>query len=604
MKPDNKRNEERLALWDKWLLLNNSSSENLMARITEIFAGFNKAACEQLSADAARFARLGDKDEAIYMHLQKLMGVYKAVIGMADEAVDECPGVTTLLNGLCEVLISRLTEFDDLTEPNAPNPVTQEKKGIIDGALFYVSRGIENIQQQFIKHMQEDKPSEWSALCVGASFISIEELTAQECFPMIYNHYQEGLRFCLSGLDDLHARKTARLYTELIEREWEELGNIIRVQVLHLEAATKEVSIEEAPVANKILDKLRELYQHTGPIIDELQRLLNTPPSKTPLTRSYREFSGGLEKVLEKNKDDNTNSKAFLDALAAESYALFDQIKLEFMKAAYQLQRTISGELLLADEITEAFVKAKETLAKETLETVTTQPPPEMTPEEASIQKDILKGITETIEIKIESLRDSFQEFNNNSLKVVKNFSQEMPHIPEDERLTAIEKVSTLWMTSPPTDFSQLPEFFNKCWNGEAFSPTREHVSRQIKTYFDKIEKSVFNFKKEVLLYEVCTYEEILTHSVSRLRTSPWQEAVHAAALLDNTFKNLEVHLKKNNILVIRPNPHEPFNATEHEVLIAEKQPGFNKGEIIKILTSGYKQKEQVIIRANVVAAR
>jgi len=62
--------------------------------------------------------------------------------------------------------------------------------------------------------------------------------------------------------------------------------------------------------------------------------------------------------------------------------------------------------------------------------------------------------------------------------------------------------------------------------------------------------------------------------------------------------------LRKNNITPIRPNPQEIFNGKEHEVLVAEKQEGFNKGEIIKLVGSGYRYKDVVLMRANVIAAR
>ena len=62
--------------------------------------------------------------------------------------------------------------------------------------------------------------------------------------------------------------------------------------------------------------------------------------------------------------------------------------------------------------------------------------------------------------------------------------------------------------------------------------------------------------------------------------------------------------LKKNNIDLIRPTPHEMFNPKEHEILMAETLSDFKKGEIVKLMNSGYRQRETVLMRANVIVAR
>jgi molecular chaperone GrpE (heat shock protein) len=77
-----------------------------------------------------------------------------------------------------------------------------------------------------------------------------------------------------------------------------------------------------------------------------------------------------------------------------------------------------------------------------------------------------------------------------------------------------------------------------------------------------------------------------------------------AVERLDETLYTLEMLLKKNNIVPIKPQPHEQFNGREHEVLVAERMEGFGKGEIIKLLNSGYRYKDAIIMRANVIAAK
>ena len=607
-----KREEQRLALWDKWLLIKGSAQDTLRLSIDVMFEGLKEAACGQLAADAARFARLGNNDEAVYDQLVGLMAVYRRVIVLSGEITGGSPTVLALLKGVCEVLGSRLRQFDDMASNNgkgAENPVAEEKCGIINGAVKYAARKIDDQAELFISRLKEAYPTVWASLCAAIindpsdampqGEVGAEPLLKKECFSDIYSHYKESLAFCLAGLDDLHARKTAQCYTELIEGEWEQLGNIIRVQVLALEAAAGDNS-----EIQRILDIMREAYQHLGPFIDGLQKLLHSRGSASAespvLCCGQDEFMQLLESALitSRTSADNVECRAFMVSLSVEAAAILDDLKIEFMKAAYGLQRMISEELLLAEEIAEVFTRARAIMPEITGLT------PVLEEKEAGIQRDILKGIGETIEIKIESLMDSIRTFNTDSVNVFKAFSSENPDIPEDERHAACAAVRDTWMASPPVDFSAVEEFFRGCWESEAFLACRQRVDKQINAYREKIAKSVFRFKKEVLLYEICTFEEILVHSVSRLRESAWEEMAGAAALLDDTFAKLEILLKKNNIAMIRPVAHEPFNAQEHEVLVAEKQEGFAKGEIIKVLNAGYRQKDQIILRANVVAAR
>jgi molecular chaperone GrpE (heat shock protein) len=151
--------------------------------------------------------------------------------------------------------------------------------------------------------------------------------------------------------------------------------------------------------------------------------------------------------------------------------------------------------------------------------------------------------------------------------------------------------------------YADVPGFFEACDALDYFAGRKTYYEKMEGEYRAKIDKAIQNFKKETLLYEVNTFEEILTYSVSRLRDSALSGVPRAVELLDGVAAALEMMLKKNYIIPIRPVPHDIFNAREHEVLMAEKQDGFNKGEIIKLLNSGYKHKDTVILRANVIAA-
>jgi molecular chaperone GrpE (heat shock protein) len=418
--------------------------------------------------------------------------------------------------------------------------------------------------------------AEKSLILDEAVLLAASQINAQTSPEGLYTIYAEGLKFCLQHLDDLHSRKTARFYTELIGREFEELGNIIKMPKEPTE------SDEESITVAGILDALQEAYQATEPIIRNFQTLQNAP-QKTSV-RTVEEFEAAINSA---SPSEPPERKRFFAALDAEGMILLDGIDVDYKRAAYSLQRQVSAEVLLAEEVTGVFSKALQNLNADA----------------EGVEGEILKGIRETIEIKISGLQESTQSFSEQGGGTLKNFSAEKGEPPEGERAEILAGIRAAWLESPPQK-NELAEFFDACQCGEIFEPCRERVKSQIDTYAQKLEKASLRFKKEVLLYEVCTFEEILTHSVSRLRDSANADVISAAQLLDSTFLELEVILKKNNIEVIRPAVREIFNAKEHEILVAEKHEGFEKGEIIKIITAGYKMQDRIILRANVIAAR
>ncbi|MCL2386726.1 MAG: nucleotide exchange factor GrpE [Defluviitaleaceae bacterium] len=581
-------------LWTLWQKYKLATVENLSQNINSKFTALSRSVCSQIAADAARFSRLNDADEAVYAHLVELMGVYRHVISQAENYPFESPTVRALIGGLCEVLNSRLREFEEARQGDtASNPITAEKKAIIDSAQASASGLIDRQRRGFVTGLRDEDSQEWDE--------SFDMILRADFYDM-YTSYREGLRFCLARMDDLHGRKVARHCTELIEREWEELGNIIKVQVLALEnaiaaheaenpyAMTEDVQVTAISV---ILDSLREAYQQTGPIIQNLQKMLNEPPKKPMPARPFEEFEHTLLASLDNSVPKAPERKQFFAALDAETMTLLDNIAVDYKQAAYRLQRIISAEVLLADEVAGVFSKALQSL-----------PNLSENSDDTSVEHDILLGIHETIDIKISGLKESTQNFNRQGMDILKDFSAEAIQIPDGERQSVLEGVRNAWLENPPAKETEVPAFFKNCQAGEAFQPGRERMEKQVNLYTEILDKSSLRFKKEVLLYEICTFEEILTHSVSRLRDSARLVVLVAVSMLDDTFRALEVILKKNNIAVIRPDIREIFNAKEHEVLVAEKQEGFEKGEIIKVVTAGYRTAEQVILRANVIAAR
>ena len=559
-------------LLQEWEVGFNAFSAAFEEGINYQYAKFRKEVLHRFVIDSVHFARLND--EAVYVKLLELMGVYKKIVleGRIESGIS--PNAKTLLDGICEVLVSRLSQFFAKFPSGLGSPVRTEKIQIIEEAVIIAAKKIDEAAD--IKSLGANA-AEFLMLPHAQNAVNVE--LPKEVIEKIYCVYTEELLTCLVKLDDLHSRKIAGFFMDLLEREWEELGNIIKVQV----GALEELTAEGDPVT-KVLGMLREVYQHLGPVIEDYKKLFASQrahPKSFISKDDFFDISHGLKISIE--YDDSEFAKLLKEESKNQTGKLFS----EFAKATYNVKRLISGVALLAGEITKTFESLLEKL--------------HVTSEDST--SAIILGIKETIEIKISSLRESISEFEENGEKLVRDLglcSQSFDLTDEIMEKIA-DSIKHSWLAKNPKDSDK---FFEDCISGEEFLPLRESIEKIIDSHVQKIEKNLLAFKKEVLLYEICTYEEILTHSVPKLESSECESVLSAAAFLRDIFKELEVILKKNNITVIRPRIHSEFNAKEHEVIVAEKNENFAKGEIIKVLTAGYLYKNNVVLRANVIAAR
>jgi len=212
-------------------------------------------------------------------------------------------------------------------------------------------------------------------------------------------------------------------------------------------------------------------------------------------------------------------------------------------------------------------------------------------------------GVKETLQIKVDSLNDSILEFESDCFAFIDGFRMNNS-LSEEQWQIIYDDVHSFWLDNPPEDFAGAETFFKMAETLPTVAAANKTLNDTISQGYDTIHKKLIKFKKEILLFEVSTYEEILTHSAPRLRDSEWSGANRAAQVLDDAFASLIEILKRNHIMIIRPEIHTQFVAAEHEILIAERHDGFAKGEIIKVMNQGYKQMGQILLRANIIAAR
>jgi molecular chaperone GrpE (heat shock protein) len=600
-----------MSLYDKWQALAEETGRAVQAQLAQHITAYKNMVCEILFADARHFSRSGEWDEAAYEQLVYLMETYAQCAALIETAAEPNPPAEELLAGVYDIVQSRRREYEETAMPvSGKNPVTEEKSVVIERALLYTLRQIENTAEQLFGKLHPGKQE-----ALRRAFLLADEedwqnqlsaILTETVHTEIYTHYRDGLRFCLVGLDDLHGRKVASLYTERIIREWEVLHDLV---CLPLDTAAETtataafnpdaptVFTSDSPTAH-LFTLLREAYEKITPLADELQRLPRENTNRPAQSRTAEAFAEALNTealntiAIEPLYTTELPAAApFYEALTESTETLFAAQRIVFLKAAYRLQRMVGDEILLAEEAVNIFKRAHADLTENVVEA----PPQEI---------QILQGIAETLEIKTNSLKESISDFNGESASLFQAFAKEKNDVTDEIKIAAYPLIRKAWLTEPPASAEDAETFFNRCCEIEPFASARADYEKHVARYHEKTEKAALRFRKEVLLYEIATYEEILTHSVSRLFASENPMVQAAAAQLEETYNTLEILLKKNNVTTIRPMPHDPFNGREHDVLVAEKQEGFQKGEIIKRLGSGYRYKDMVLVRANVVAAK
>jgi len=545
----------RAALWQEWQVIQAQNLDALQKGAAEYFVCIRQALWDKLALDVFSLARLRQKDENVYTHLIYLMDTYRDVIHQFESHKDDpAPG---LVAGLCDILSSRLRQFEDVA-PSHGNPITKEKQTILEKALLDIATKTEAIKQRLSPNI--------------SGLDSLKNAVNDD----IQTLYTTKLTETLSSINDLHTRKLASYYTDLLEREWEVLGLIIQIQVKAIEA------LWGTEYANTPMSKLREAYQQTGPVISGFRKSMQ---AKTAVDDQSQSIYFDINKVPTPLLD-KTDNELFLSALALESNCIFDNIKNDHMEQAKSLTLYTEDEIAFFEEIISTFEASDFWLTN-------------MPKTQIQQEKEIVSGIIETVRIKIESLKESIEQLKSNTGSVLADIESRLPQAPHDAAFGLYEA----WCLAL-LDYDGMDDFFINVINEEPFFSYADKLSKELAATTAKLEKIILRFRKESFFYEISTYEEILYYSVSKLRESELSQVAAVVEILDETYIALETIIEEKGITVIRPEPHQPFVGKEHEVLTAEEQEGFLKGEIIKTMTSGYKEGDQVILRANVIAAR
>ena len=567
-------------------------------RIEKICDALHIKVKEKIISDARIRSRLKNYDEELYRCFEMLMQSYR-------DACDCCvqSSQNEILDGIHTVLVSRLKQFEEICLFDSDNPIKAEKDTILrlaeerfelitENYVSLLSDRTFDVKKETIKQLCEQMFTEWFDMSPFVNPVNLWSEINTFCLNDYYVLYTDGLRFCFNCLNNMEMRTAAHTYIDLAEKELDILESIIKVQTTVLESN----SDGDEQIVYQVLSLLHEGHKFFSKALFDVKSIFSDA-NDIETAEPFESFTESLAHLFQ---DDifftaaPFETERFIFLFKEISRHFFEPVKRASQKDLYNFQRAFNDESVLANDIKNGFVKLCEQW-------------PDFDPLQESYPEhcQILNGIRETIGIKTESLNENINHFSEQSKSIIITLKAKIKTLSEDDGFDSYGILLEKWIVHSFGENFNAGDFFrSECADADLFGSYRQHNEKLRQEFTEKANKLMFAFKKETLLYEISTYEEILVYSVSRLRGTDEELIKNVIFMLDELMTLFETVLKKNNYTLIKPVPHEIFNGKEHEVLMAEPHEGFTKGEIIKTVNTGYRHKDTVILRANVIAAK
>ncbi len=570
-------------------------------------------------SDAVRpFLDMGTDAFAVLMKLNKMYGdIMKLEPAFKGAILSK--HLTGLLENIFSIIGSRRRSMELRAPflPDTESPIQSEGHEIIERYQRSLNNNMQMLAKRFIYNYFVSGNDSFNLSIQGLVGDALDS-----SFGLVYKAYAESVYFCVMNFSDLSKRKLLGYYSRALAEEKRLIDTTIAEKIAQL---TREA--EHAFILSDYKKQLQNLIELLNTASDtlntECNHLLTTLPNqergqhyyesaimpetalRTMLEKAVVEYAGGSTSGLPGMIEDYNvvlkSSQNAIDAYIKERLRFslaVDQYRLE-QDALYELNRQARMFTGVAESMMAAFAR------------ITTFYDNHAAMFEDSSQFEIIKGVSESISIKNESIKENLDMFMEETQPIIAALSESDAEVPEDiiESLfaTVRERIYNTLSQTATDDRRQLAvirKTFAEILSADTTKDKLEALEKRRQHLVSGMRKKTENFLRDSLLFEVSTFEEINHYSVSRLLESEDEHVLEFARLNQECLAEVDNILTASDIEPIRPKPFDAFNGREHEVLMAEKQEGFKKGQIIKLMNSGYRYGESILIRANVIAAK
>lgn len=519
-------------------------------------------------------------EKSFALYDEKVFEIYTSILESYKVFLKQYKGANVILNdniqknlgGIIAVLESQISFFDE-KDNFGINPILAEKKQIIANRLDIIYEKLNTI----IKIKIEDLITDF----IQNDDDQIKQVFLSYLTDEIGKCYEENLKACFYSINDNENRRIISYYNDILAEEREILSSIIKVQIKALEDLCE--NDEEKDILNKLLKPIKEIYQFSNKEFDCLTE--NIKSINASININIQKDTDDIFKIFEDilNVEHNETSVSKDKILNSLKHFINKRLYFKYEETIQNLdilKKDIKNTNLLFESINNKFIELYKFIEQNLNKYNETE------------FKDILNGIFESINIKLENLKESGKEY----ILFCKNLEKDIQGVKDFDINSFDYNLNETFNYFIKQEFEQIIKYIDK----NIFDKNFYKYTNLI----EKFNKNIYNFKKDVILFEITTFQEIINYSVVRLRESEKQEIIEFVLKIDQLIIDIQKILEINYIIMINPKPHTLFNVKEHEILIAEKSDEFKKGEIIKVLNCGYKILDEIIIRANVIAAK
>ncbi|MDL2248145.1 nucleotide exchange factor GrpE [Tyzzerella sp. OttesenSCG-928-J15] len=571
-----------------------------------------EAAFNELYMNSFSNSRLCVHDNYLLESYSRLMKGYNAIIAYYNKheegIVDQHSKV--ILRGIRTIFYTRISEFKD-TDVEA---LGDEKSEYANNYLLQFSREIQElVTLEFPAMLDEVNKAHMGDMW------QIDEQKAQDIVDDIKSdiirHFSEKVydiyRNCsyrnMSESIKEQARDRINNCFDRIKQEYDILGAVVKIQAPELEARNGEQS-----VVSKILAMVRAEYENIAGDINHIEALYKQAElgeGEEDNIYTFMNRIGGFinsKDTLKDNKDSFLCEYVFLLDDFDETIKAY--ILRGFGKRAARFKESLITERDKAGIIATGELSAK--VIGEFKRLVDLTEADKAKYEEDFGENQIISGIYETLTIKVQSMGEMLDEYMAEVNEIIYKEVALEDYYGRDKLLASIEKSIEEYKKNNNNYFEDTKESI-KFIDSYLKKTLAEIKAKAVQTGFKAVEeerskaaKQNFRFKKECLFFEIMTFEEIINYSISKLKESENESIVRYALMVELANLNIRKYLIDSGAEIIEPKPHDMFNGKLHEVLMAKEEEGFGKGEIIKVMNNGYREKDIVFARANVICAK
>lgn len=506
------------------------------------------------------------KNDTLYYYVLDSKKLYKDYIEMVNEkeALFSTPVVREVF---LEIKTIFQEELGSIQEP-LDNPITYERMVIINAGILKIKQYLE---QQFENSKKR---------CTIGNHI-----TKAQMFNYMKGYVTEFFEEILPGINGCIEEVIGKLAEQKEAIMYKKYLNNQKIMITGLMEINKAIISEnitgndEGLFVGKLFGIIEELYEITISKKEQVDKVADYK-----VTAKDMVSMAVIEDIVENNLlANNDESRGFLDSIEENREDSKDKLVIIILDELLNLNQQIIREIkkesipykLLSYQIIESLGKAVEQLDVVDIDYKTDE------------GKRIVKGIIDTMMLKYESLKEKDIDYHINKKDL--NILQEKQLL--DLRNSFIKHSKNI-----------LDEVIEGLYNSMLIMES---------LYNKKIENiKISHFKQDMtylrteLLFELRTFEEIVEYSLKKLIEIEMEVVDPIVEIMEKTVKDTRKALEMIDIVFIEPKSHDKFNGKIHEIMLAEVEDGFSKGEIIKCSGIGYSINEQVILRANVIAAR